>query len=63
MNDISSFSIQNPKQIISNILLLIKAKSFLSARIGTNNESYITTILGIDTEKICFIWITARKKI
>lgn len=33
------------------MLLLIKAKCFLSARIGTNNESYITTLLGVDTEK------------
>jgi c-di-GMP-binding flagellar brake protein YcgR len=48
MSDISSFSIQNPKQIISHLSLLFKNKTLLSARFGTNNESYITTLLGID---------------
>ena len=47
MSDISSFSIQNPKQIISNLLLLVKNKCLLSARFGANNESYITTLLDI----------------
>ena len=48
MSDISSFSIQNPRQIISNLLLLVKNKCLLSARFGLNNASYVTTILGID---------------
>jgi len=48
MSDLSSFSIQNPKQIISHLSLLFKSKCFLSARFGANNESYITTLLGID---------------
>ncbi len=48
MSDISSFSIQNPKQIVNHLSLLLKNKCLLSARFGTNNESYITTLLGID---------------
>lgn len=47
MSDISSFSIQNPKQIIIHLSLLLKNKCLLSARFGTNNESYITTLLDI----------------
>lgn len=48
MIDLSSFSIQNPKQIISHLLLLCKNKSLLSARFGIDNEFFITTLLGID---------------
>ncbi|MCK9636278.1 flagellar brake protein [Methylobacter sp. Wu8] len=48
MNDISSFAIQNTKQIISHLSLMVKNKCLLSARFGTNNESYITALLGID---------------
>lgn len=48
MSDISSFSIQNPKQIINHLLLLVKNKCLLSARFGENNESYITTLLAIN---------------
>ena len=48
MSDTSSFSIQNSKQIISHLSLLVKNKCLLSARFGANNESYITTLLGID---------------
>ncbi|HEY8037523.1 MAG TPA: flagellar brake protein [Methylobacter sp.] len=48
MSDTSSFSIQNSKQITSHLSLLVKSKCLLSARFGANNESYITTLLGID---------------
>jgi len=48
MSDISSFSIQNPKQIVIHLSLLLKSKCLLSARFGANNESYITTLLAID---------------
>jgi len=48
MSDISSFSIQNPKQIISHLSALVKNKCLLSARFGANNESYITTLIGIN---------------
>lgn len=48
MADISSFSVQNPKQIVNYLLLLLKGKSLLSARFGANNESYITTLLDIN---------------
>ncbi len=48
MSDISSYSIQNPKQILSYLSLLIKNKSLLNASFGTNNESYITTLLGFN---------------
>ena len=48
MSDISSFSIQNPKQIISHLSLLFKKKCLISACFGANNESYITTLLGIN---------------
>jgi c-di-GMP-binding flagellar brake protein YcgR len=50
MSDLSSFLVQNPKQINSNLLLLLKSKCLLSARFGANNESYITTLLNINTE-------------
>jgi len=48
MSDISSFSVQNPKQIINHLSLLVKNKCLLSARFGTNNESYITTLLSVN---------------
>ncbi|MDI1277073.1 MULTISPECIES: flagellar brake protein [Methylobacter] len=48
MSDISSFSIQNTKQIISHLSLLVKNKCLLSARFGANNESYITTLLSVN---------------
>lgn len=48
MNDISSFAIQNPRQIISHLSLMVKNKCLLSARFGANNESYITALLGIN---------------
>lgn len=51
MSDISSFSIQNSKQIISHLSLLVKNKSLLGARFGANNESYITTLLGINEKE------------
>ncbi len=48
MSDISSFSVQNTKQIIYYLTILFKNKSLLSARFGENSESYTTTLLGID---------------
>lgn len=48
MNDISSFSIQNSKQIINHLSMLIKSKCLLSARFGANDESYITALLDIN---------------
>jgi c-di-GMP-binding flagellar brake protein YcgR len=50
MSDSSSFSIQNQRQIISNLVLLLKQKCLIRARFGENNESYITTLLGINEE-------------
>lgn len=50
MSDISSFSIQNPKQITRHLSVLLKNKCLLIARFGTNNESYITTLLCINEE-------------
>ena len=48
MSDLSSFSIQNPKQIIVHLSLLLKKKCLISACLGDDNESYITTLLGIN---------------
>jgi len=48
MSDISSFSIQNPKEIVSHLCLLVKNKCLLGVRFGENNESYITTLLSIN---------------
>ncbi|MGZ5009881.1 MAG: flagellar brake protein [Methylobacter sp.] len=48
MSDISSFLVQNPKQINDNLSLLVKSKCLLSARFGAHNESYITTLLSIN---------------
>lgn len=50
MNDLSYFSIQNPKQIINRLSLLVKNRCQLGASFGTNNESYITTILDINEQ-------------
>lgn len=50
MSDLSSFSIQNPKQIVNHLILLLKNKCLLTARFGASNESYITTLLAVDTE-------------
>lgn len=47
MSETSSFSIQNPRQIISHLSFLLRNKSLLRVRFGINNESYITTLLGI----------------
>lgn len=48
MSDFSSFSIQNPKQIISHLALVLKNNSLIRARFGVNNESYLTTLIGIN---------------
>jgi c-di-GMP-binding flagellar brake protein YcgR len=48
MTDLSSFAVQNPKQIVSYLSLLIKNKCLLSACFGANNESFITTLLFIN---------------
>jgi len=50
MSDISSFLIENPRQISNNLSLLLKNKCLLNARFGTNDESYITTLLSINAE-------------
>ena len=48
MNDLSYFSIQNPKQIINRLSLLVKNRCLVGARFGEDNASYISTLLGID---------------
>ncbi len=50
MSDASSFSIHNRRHIISYLLLLLKSKCLIRARFGENNDSYITTLLGINEE-------------
>ena len=50
MSDLSSFSIQNPKQISRHLSVLLKNKCLLIARFGAHNESYITTLLCINEE-------------
>ncbi|MDP3875696.1 MAG: flagellar brake protein [Methylobacter sp.] len=47
MNDISSYSVKNSKQIIGYLSLLVKSKCLLSARFGAD-ESYITTLLYVN---------------
>ncbi len=47
MSDLSTYSVHNPKQIVSYLSLLIKNKSLLTASFGDGNESYITTLLDI----------------
>lgn len=51
MSDLSSFSIQNPKQISSHLFLLFKHKCLLCAHFGAYDESYVTTLLSINEEK------------
>lgn len=48
MNDISSFSVHNPKQILSYLTLLIKNKSLLNVSFGAGNESYVTPLLSVN---------------
>ena len=50
MSDVSSFTVQNPKQIVNHLTLLLKSKCLLTVRFGADNESYITTLLSIDQE-------------
>ncbi|MCX7101929.1 MAG: flagellar brake protein [Methylobacter sp.] len=50
MSDIPSFTIHHQRQITSNLLLLLKNKCLISARFGENNDSYLTTLLGINEE-------------
>jgi c-di-GMP-binding flagellar brake protein YcgR len=50
VSDLSSFSIQNPKQIRSYLSLLLRNKCLFCARFGANGESYITTLLCINEE-------------
>ncbi len=46
----SSFAITNQKEMLRNLNLLLKNKSLLTAHFGDHNESFITTILQIDTK-------------
>ncbi|MDO9424079.1 MAG: flagellar brake protein [Methylobacter sp.] len=62
MSDISSFSVQNTKQIIHHLTLLLKNRCLLSARFGTNSESYITTLLGIDEKNNAVILDSGSKE-
>ncbi|MCX7100005.1 MAG: flagellar brake protein [Methylobacter sp.] len=48
MSEIASFSIQNPKEIIRHLALLLKKKCFIDARFGDSKDSYITTLLAIN---------------
>ncbi|MFU8788171.1 MAG: flagellar brake protein [Methylobacter sp.] len=62
MNDISSsFLIQNPKQIINHLSLLVKSNCLISVCFGMNDESYITTLLGIDEKHDAVILDYATK--
>ncbi|MDP3875695.1 MAG: flagellar brake protein [Methylobacter sp.] len=62
MSDNSSFLIQNSKQITSHLSLLVKSKCLLSARFGAANESYITTLLGVDEKNNTLILDYANKE-
>jgi len=62
MSDNSSFLIQNSKQIISHLSLLVKSKCLLSVRFGAANESYITTLLGVDEKNNTLILDYASKE-
>lgn len=55
MSDMSSFLIQNPKQIINHLSLVLKNKCLLTARLEANNASYVTTLLGIHEENNALI--------
>ncbi|MDO9140040.1 MAG: flagellar brake protein [Methylobacter sp.] len=63
MSDISSsFLIQNPKQIVNHLSLLVKSKCLLGACFGAANESYITTLLGVDEKNNAVILDYATKE-
>jgi c-di-GMP-binding flagellar brake protein YcgR len=48
MSEASSFSIENPRQIIHNLSILIKNKCLLSVRFGEGKAFFLTAILEID---------------
>lgn len=50
MNDASSYTIRNQRQIIHNLSILIKNKCLLSVRFGEGNAFFLTAILEIDEE-------------
>ena len=62
MNDISSFSVKNTKQIIHHLTLLLKSRCLLNARFGANSEFYITTLLGIDGKNNAVILDSGSKE-
>jgi c-di-GMP-binding flagellar brake protein YcgR len=48
MNNLSSYAIQNQRQISSHLFLLIKNRCLLNASFGINGKSYITTLLDVN---------------
>lgn len=48
MSEISSFLVKNPKQITIYLSMLCKKSSMISAGFGANDQSYLTTVIGID---------------
>jgi c-di-GMP-binding flagellar brake protein YcgR len=48
MSEATSYSINNPRQIIQNLTILIKNKCLLSVRFGEGKAFFLTAILEID---------------
>ncbi len=51
MENDSEYYVKNPKQIFSHLNLLLKHNCLISAHFGDKNESFITTIIGLDLKK------------
>lgn len=52
MKNITSFLVQNTKQINIYLNLLMKNKCLIKVSFGANNESFITSLLSVDEDKI-----------
>ncbi|TAN64636.1 MAG: flagellar brake protein [Methylobacter sp.] len=56
MNDASSFSIYNPRQIVHNLSILVKNKCLVSVRFDGGKAFFLTAILEIDKENNAIIF-------
>lgn len=62
MSDQSSFSIQNPRQVISHLLILLRHKCRLSIHFGAETEPCTTILLGINEDKNILILDVSRQE-
>lgn len=63
MSEVSSFSVDNPRQIIQNLSVLIKNKCLLSVRFGEGKAFFLTAILEVDEENHAIIFDYGSKEV